>query len=291
VVMPESELELVRSFDGTYIASHVVSEEGEGLPLLVVNAVGADLSVWRSALVDVVRERRVLTWDHRGMHSSGAPAGGRLDVEAHVEDALALLDYHDIDRCALVAWSNGGRIGLELAAANPHRIAGAALVCAAYGQPFERFLRNLEPGALLPPLAGAVRIAAPLIEPLYRALVARPELPGLVRQTGLLGATADTEALVELMRAVARCDLGRLLASYEQLAGRGEDGLLARVSVPCLLVAGGRDQVITPALLREMTAALPDARLELYASAAHFLPIEFPARLSGDLRKFLAALE
>jgi 3-oxoadipate enol-lactonase len=285
------DFELVRSSDGTYVAARALSEEGPGLPLLVVNAVGADLSPWRRALTDVARTRPVVTWDHRGMHDSGPPAGGRLEPSAHAEDALAVLDHHDIGRCAAVAWSNGGRIALELAAGSPHRVAGIALVCAAYGQPFERFVSKLEPGALLPGVAGAAAHAAPLLEPAYRALAAWPELPGVLRQAGLIGPTADTEALGGLMRAVARCDLRRLLRAYEELTRWGEDGLPARTVQPALLAAGGRDQVVSLTLMRELAEALPAARLEVYDDATHFLPIEYPARLSDDLRAFLATLD
>jgi 3-oxoadipate enol-lactonase len=289
-VITPPEAELVRSLDGTYVATRVVAE-GDGLPVLLCNAIGADLSVWDGALEDVSADHPVVTWDHRGMHESGAPARGRLEPGAHVEDAVAVLDHHDLDTCCAVAWSNGARIALELAADHPHRVAGIVLVSGAYGQPLERFLRNLEPGALLPALAGVARWAAPLLEPAYRAVVERPELPGLVRQSGLLAPTADVDAVVGLLRAIARCDLGRLLRAYEQLASRGDDGLLGRAREPALLVAGARDLVVPPALMREVADSLADARLAVYEGATHLLPLEYPARLSEDIHKFVAELE
>lgn len=293
MIGPQSEpgAELVRSLDGTFVAARAVSEGDDALPLVVANAVGADLSVWRRALTDVARERLVVTWDHRGLGESGAPAGNRLDPESHADDALAVMDHFEIDRAAVIAWSNGGRIALELAASSPHRVAGLVLVCAGYGQPLERFARNLEPSALLPTLARAARLAAPLLEPAYRAAVARPELAGIIRQTRLISPSGDADALASLLRSIARSNLRRLLASYEQLAGRDENGLLARVTAPALLIAGGRDPVTTLDMMREVAEGLPTARLEVYSAATHLLPLELPGRLSDDVRPFLATLE
>jgi 3-oxoadipate enol-lactonase len=287
----EPEPELVRSLDGTFVAARMMSEGGDAPPVLVANAVGADLSVWHRALTDVARERTIVTWDHRGLGDSGAPTGKRMDPEAHADDALAVMDHFELARAAVIAWSNGGRIALELAASSPHRVAGLVLVCAGYGQPLERFARNLEPSALLPALAGVARLAAPLLEPVYRAAVARPELAGIIRQTRVVSPSGDADAFAGLLRSIARSDLRRLLAAYEQLAGRGEDGLLARVTAPALLIAGGRDAIATLPMMREVYEGLADARLEVYDEATHLLPIELPARLSDDLRPFLATLE
>lgn len=289
--MPDPDVELVRSLDGTFVAARALSTERDGLPVLVANAVGADLSLWRRALTDVARTSAVVTWDHRGLGESGTPAENRMDPEAHVDDALAVLDHFEVDQAVVVAWSNGGRIALELAASSPHRVAGLVLVCAGYGQPLERFVRNLEPSALLPALAGLARLGAPLLEPVYRAAVGRPELVGVIRQTGLIAPTGDSGALAALLRSIAANDLRRLLTAYAELAGRGEDGLLGRVTAPALVVAGGRDPIATPAMMENIAAGLADARLEIYAEATHLLPIELPARLSDDLRSFLATLE
>jgi 3-oxoadipate enol-lactonase len=289
--MPDPEAELVRSLDGTFVAGRALSDAGDGPPILVANAVGADLSLWRRALADVARTSVIVTWDHRGLGASGAPASNRMDPETHADDALAVLDHFELDQAVVVAWSNGGRIALELAASSPHRVAGLVLVCAGYGQPLERFARNLEPSALLPTLAGLARLGAPLLEPVYRAAVGRPELAGVIRQTGLIASTGDSDALAALLRSIAANDLGRLLTAYAQLAGRGEDGLLRRVTVPALVVAGGRDPIATPAMMQEIADGLADAHLEIYPEATHLLPIELPARLSDDLRAFLATLD
>lgn len=185
-----SESEVVRSFDDTRLAAYRMGAD-DGVPLLLVNAIGADLRAWRRVLVDVVRERPVIAWDHRGLHGSGRPVSGRLDVTAHTEDGIAVLDHFGVRQCAVLGWSSGTRIALELAGRYPDMVRALILVSGAQGNPLSALLR-LELGAALPRLAMAARVVAGPIGAGFRKLAQRPELPGLVRQSGMVGATADT---------------------------------------------------------------------------------------------------
>ncbi|MBA2311502.1 MAG: alpha/beta hydrolase [Actinobacteria bacterium] len=282
----EPEPELVRSFDGTFLAVRSLGES-DATPVLLVNALGATFSLWRQALVDVVRERMVVTWDHRGLYDSGEPGSDRLDAGAHARDALETLDHYDIDRAVVLSWSSGTRIALELAAHHPDRVCGFVSVCGGYGQSAGKFPRGFELAALLPAAAGLVRPFAPLVQPLLRTLVQRPELAGLVRQSGLIAASADTGTLVDLVRSTAALDLGLLLAIYQAVSGDPAPGLLAEIAGPALVIAGERDPFTSRAVSEEMARTISGASLEVYEKATHYLPIEYPARLSDDLRSFL----
>lgn len=280
---------LTRSSDGTAIAARVMGG-GAGIPLLVANGIGAGLSIWRSVLARHAAERTLVTWDHRGLHGSGLPVDDRLEPARHAEDALAALDHAGVARCVVAAWSSGGRIALEIAGNHPERVAGLILVCAGYGQPLTRLL-HLEAGPLLPRVAGLAKPFAGSLQSLFGRFVARPEIAGLVRQSGFVGASADTSALVELLQDLARCDARTLLAAYEAVSGAPAPGSLARISLPALVIAGDRDRFSTLAMMRDVAAKLPAARLEVYEGATHFLPIESPARLAADIRTFCAQVE
>jgi pimeloyl-ACP methyl ester carboxylesterase len=54
------------------------------------------------------------------------------------------------------------------------------------------------------------------------------------------------------------------------------------------MVAGDRDQFTSGRMVDEVSRAIPDCRVIHYEGATHYLPLEFPARLSKDLRDFLA---
>ncbi len=282
------EVEPVQSFDGTVIAARRMGHP-DGLPLLVCPAIGAGLAMWRRALIDVARERPIVTWDLRGLHESGAPASERIDPGAHAEDAIAVLDDTGVDAFAVASWSNASRIALEVVHRYPDRAVGLVMVCGAYGYPPGRLLR-LEVTSLLPLVAGVGKHFASFFEGPLRALISRPELAGLVRQSGFVGPTADIPALVDTLKGMAECDLGRLLAVFEAVAGESGVDLLHEIHAPVLLVAGERDQFTPSKALQQMERALPNARLEVYERATHYLPIEYPGRLSDDLRKFLAEL-
>lgn len=283
--LPEPDQKTVRSFDGTLLAARRFSG-GEETPLLVSNAIGANVAAWRRSLIDVIRERPVVMWDHRGLLDSSPPASDRIDSGAHAEDAAAVLSAFDDEEVFLAGWSNGSRIAIEIAARYPERIKGMVLVCPHYGHALTRLVTHLELGAVLPSVMRVAKHFAGYLETPFRALVGRPEVTGLIRQSGLIAAVADTRGLVELLRGLASCDLRRLFATYEAVAGDSAPELLRRVQAPTLLIAGQRDVFASPAMAEDMERMIPDASLEIYEKATHYLPLEYPARLSGDMRRF-----
>ena len=286
----EHEPELVRSFDGTQLAARRMGE-GDGTPLLVSNAVGASLAVWRRALIDIARERPIIAWDHRGLHESAPPNSDRIDPGAQAEDAMAVLDHFGVERFVAASWSNGTRIALEIAHRYPEAMAALTIVSGGYGHPLGRVVRHLEIASLLPTFAGIAKHFASFIEGPFRGLASRPEIAGLIRQSGLIGATADTSALVDLFRGMAACDTRTLLATYEAVAGDSAPELLGDVQAPTLIIVGERDPFTPRRVSEEMVRAIPGARLEVYERATHYVPIEYPAKLSDDLRAFWKDLD
>ncbi|MGH2736201.1 MAG: alpha/beta fold hydrolase [Actinomycetota bacterium] len=282
----EHEPDLVAAFDGTLVAGRRMGSP-EGTPILIAPGVGSSLAIWRRALAELVRKHSLVTWDLRGLHESGRPRTDRLDSAAHAEDAMAIANFYEIERFSLAAWSSGARIALEIAHSYPERVAMIVLVCGAYGYPITRVLRNLEAVALLPSLAGVAKHFSSYVGGLFRTFAARPELPGLVRQSGLVGPTADVSAMVDFIRDMASCDTELLLQIFEAVAGDPVPELLDEIEGPTLIVAGARDQFTPMAQVEDMTRLIPGSHLEIYDGATHYLPIEFPARLADDIERWL----
>ena len=280
--------QIVSSFDSTLLAVRR-SGEGEGTPLLAIPAIGATMVAWAPALVDVGRERPVVSWDLRGLHDSGPPASDRLDAGAHAEDAIAALEHFDVDRFLLAAWSSGSRIALEIVHRYPERVAALAIVSGGSGHSLGRLVRYLEAQSALPLLASAAKHFSYPLQLALQALAGRPEIGGIIRQSGMIAATADTSALVALLRGVAECDLKILLNVFEEVAGDDGSQLLPTIEAETLLVVGERDQFTPRRMMEQMARSIPRARLEVYERATHYLPIEYPARLGDELRRFWRA--
>ncbi|MDQ3981077.1 MAG: alpha/beta hydrolase [Actinomycetota bacterium] len=279
---------MARSFDGTSLAVRAMGV-GDGLPLLIANGIGANLAVWRRTLYDLASERPIVTWDHRGLFESKPPASDRRDAAAHAEDAIAAADHAGLDRFALVSWSSGGPIALQVAHRHPDRVASLVLVNAGYGHPAARLLRHLELTSALPMLAGVAKHFSSRLQGPFRSFVSRPTIAGIVRQSGLVGPSADIPALVDFLQGMASCDLRNLLEIYEEVAGESSASVLASVEAPVLLVAGSKDPFTPVSMMQEMERTIPDARLEVYDRATHYLPLEHPARLREDLKGFVDA--
>lgn len=275
----------VPSFDGTRIAVYRFGS-GSLMPVLIANAVGANLAVWRDVLPALAERRAVITWDLRGLLESGPPASDRIDPGAHAEDAMAALDAFGIERMVMASWSNGSRIALEIAARYPERVAALAIVCGGYGQSPARLVTRQEPLALLPTAAGVIKHFAPLFGGVLRSVAYRREITALIRHSGLVAASADVGALADLLRGFASCDPKRLLATYEAVAGAHAPELLGAVQSRTQVLAGDRDPFTTTAMAWETADSIPGAGLTVYRGATHYLPLEFPTRLAGDLEGF-----
>lgn len=283
-------LELVPSFDGTEVAVRS-SLSGEKTPVLVVNAVGATLAIWRQTLAALAPQRPWIAWDLRGLLDSLPPRTDRMDPAAHARDAIAALDRVGVGDFVVASWSNGSRIAFEIAAAYPGRVRALAVVNGGYGQSLAALVKNLEPASVLPLLAGVAKHFPAPVGVVFRQLVARPELAGLIRQSGLAGPAADPAFLIEMLRAMAQCDTRMLLATYEAVAGSSAVELLPSVHASTLLIAGGRDRISPGHIVEEIQAAIPRALVQVYEDATHYLPLEYPDRLAASLSAFFSEVD
>ncbi len=145
----------VSSSDGTDIAYHVV---GEGAPVLLANGLGGSWKAWTHQITYFQDRCRFVSWDYRGLYRSGPPADAdALTVEDQVDDALAVLDAEGVEQTAILGWSMGVQVALELYRRAPDRVKALVLINGVAGRPWETAFNVPQLGALIPAILGAVR--------------------------------------------------------------------------------------------------------------------------------------
>ena len=85
-------------------------------PLLLSSGLGGSASYWQPNLTALAEHFRVIVYDHRGTGRSRRALTEETSIGAMGEDAIALLDALQIDRCDFVGHAIGGMIGLVAAA-------------------------------------------------------------------------------------------------------------------------------------------------------------------------------
>lgn len=276
---------IVDSFDGTRIAAHHLPGAA-GDPILLVNAIGPDLSAWRLVAAELAASRSMLAWDYRGLHGSSGPASPRMGPAAHAEDAIAVADDAGAETFDIAAWSTGTRVAIEIARAHPDRVRSVVIVAGGFGRGFRGLFRYFEVSSLFPLGARLGKRFASSLQGPFRTFVERPEIAGVVRQSGIIGPTADVEALVEVLQSLAASDLRALFETYDEVVSDPDPSILGQVEAPVLLVVGKRDRFTTMGMADEMLAKLPDAEKVVYEKGTHFIPIEYPQRLAADMTGF-----
>jgi pimeloyl-ACP methyl ester carboxylesterase len=267
---------MVTSRDGTTIA---YDREGRGPVVILVNgALGDRKLARRFKLMARISERlsprfTVINYDRRGRGESGESAP--FAVEREVEDIAALIEAEG-GRAALFGFSSGGALALRAAGAG----VGVEKV-AVYEVPF-----MVDRDEKRPPADYGKRL-----DELIRAGDRNGAVKHFMRSA--MGMPAPVVAIMRLMPAWKDMAANAQTLPYDW-AALGEHnmqgdplrtGEFASITVPALVVYGGK----SPANLRKgsvaLAAVLPDARLRLLEGISHNLKVEAIAPL---LEEFLA---
>jgi 3-oxoadipate enol-lactonase len=240
-----------------------------GAPWLVFsNSLMTDLTLWDEQVAAFGERFRILRYDQRGHGGTEVPAGP-ADFDRLAQDLAGLLDAFEIASAVVVGISMGAVTALRLAQQHPARV---------------RALVLSDGNAATPPNGAAawderIRIAAlggmaALVEP----TVGRWFTPASLAEGGA--------GLAKVRSMIRRTPFDGFLLGAKALQSFDFRAGLPGIACPSLLTAGTEDGVL-PKVMREMAAAMPDARFEAIEAAGHLPNIEQPAAFDRVLSAFL----
>jgi pimeloyl-ACP methyl ester carboxylesterase len=222
---------------------------GEGEPVLLIHGGLGHTDIWGFQVPALAADHQVIVADSRGHgRSTGSEQFG---YELMADDYLALLDHLGIDQVALVGWSDGGIIGLDIAIRHPERLSG-----------LYAFAANYVPEGIKETVG---------TDPIFGAYIERASAD----YTRLSPTPGEFDPFVE--------QISQMWASQPNYSKEQ----LQAIPVRTVIFSGEHDEAIKLAHTEEMAELIPNARLEIMKDASHFAMWQQPEAFNASVLAFL----
>jgi pimeloyl-ACP methyl ester carboxylesterase len=256
---------------------------GQGPAILMMNGLGPSWQVWNRQLAHFGDRYRFVGWDYRGLYRDQAPAHS-VGPARHAADALEVLEQEGLDRAAVIAWSFGVPVALELFRLAPQRLVSLVFVNGAANVQWTAAsagLRRVYPGLLK---AGG---RAPGVLPAaLSGWLASPEAFAWGRRLGLLGGELDQEAYARVAERLTQLDLHHYFEGLRALAAHDASDVLARIDLPTLVIGSDRDPLVSRAGLEQLVQGVAGAQYLQLPGAAHFVMLDHAQHVNLRIEKF-----
>jgi pimeloyl-ACP methyl ester carboxylesterase len=223
---------------------------GSGLPVVMLHGGLANSNYWGNQVPALAQNYQVIVIDSRG-HGRSTRSAAPYGYELMASDVLGVMDKLNLQKAAIVGWSDGAIVGLSLAMNHPDRVARLFA-----------FAANSDP-------SGVKDVDK---SPVFTEFIKRGE-----KEYEALSATPkDYKKFVE--------EIGAMWAKQPNWTKAD----LARIKVPTWIVDGDHDEAIHRANTELMADAIPNAGLLLQPEVSHFSMLQAPDQFTADVIRFLS---
>ena len=246
---------VVASVDGVPLNVYAAGQGDE--TVVLVPACGMPAVLAESWIRFLARNRRVLTWESRGLFGDvGADREHATSVSAQVADLYAVMDHGGVATAHVIGLCDGAVIALAAAAQRPERVASLSLWHGAYGFADGASVTKHQAGLIeLTTTAGRSRDVARSVHAAFC-------------QIGLTDTPADVAHLVLYPYATPEL-FYRYCLLNTGISSADVDRYVDRVHQPTLVVTSADDTVAHPDGSRRVAAALPNGRLRVETHGDH----------------------
>jgi pimeloyl-ACP methyl ester carboxylesterase len=251
-----------------------VEQAGHGPDVLLIGGLGDTVESWQFQLDGLADRYRLTAFDNRGAGRTAMP-DGPVSVEAMADDAAGVLRALDVRSAHVAGFSGGSLIAQELALRHPGL--ARSLVLQSTWAAMDQYFRSW--GLFVRWLVEIAPSERAFLEGFFLDIyTARAHNEGTVDQI--------IEEVLAFPHKQATEDLQRSLDAFMD---HDATGRLPEISVPTLVLAGGRDSTSRPELGREVAELIPGARFAVMEEEAHQpfqeVPDEWNARVDAFWRE------
>ena len=230
---------------------YAIFGSGHGSPVLLLHGGLANSDYWGDVVPRLARTHQVIVIDSRG-HGRSAHDTQTLSYKLMATDAVALLDELNIDKVAVVGWSDGAITALQIAMQRPERVTRVFA-----------FAANSDPSGVLDVRAN----------PVFKAFITRAGQE-YAHLSPTPGDYAGFDAAVE-----------KLWADQPHFSAAQLGGL----HLPVWIADGDHDEAIKRSDTDYMAQAIPNAREAILPGVSHFAVLQNPELFADMVERFLSA--
>ncbi len=224
---------------------------GQGDPILLIHGGLANADDWANQVIALSKSHEVIVADSRG-HGRSTRTADPIGYDLMASDYLALLDYLKIRKTALVGWSDGGIIGIDIALHHPERLTKL--------------------------FAQAANVTTDGVKP---DTMQTPTFSGFVAKAGedykrMSPTPGDYAAFV--------AEINKMWDTEPNWTKEQ----LSKIRVPTAIVLGDHDEAIKRDHTEYMASAIPGAKLIILKDVSHFAMLQDPEGYNKAIVGFLA---
>lgn len=224
---------------------------GSGAPVLLIHGAFGWGDCWASEVIDLSKDYQAIVADTRG-HGRSTYDDQTLSYELLTDDYVALLDDLGIDKAAIVGWSDGAIIAINMAMRYRQRVTKVFAQAA-----------NVSLDGILPTASD---------DPTPQGYVARSKVvyerisPTPDRFDDFMGRVAE------------------MLSTQPNWT----DDQLSAITTPISVVVGDHDEIIKRSHTDHIAEVIPGARKVILKDVSHFAALQDPVGYVAAVRAFLA---
>jgi pimeloyl-ACP methyl ester carboxylesterase len=222
---------------------------GKGQPVILLHGGLANSNYWGNLAPALSGEYQVIVMDSRG-HGRSTRNSEQIGYDLMASDVLALMDFLKVEKAALVGWSDGAIIGLDIAIHHPERLTKLFA-----------FAANSDPDA----------VADISNSPVFNTYLDRAK----TEYKSLSPTPNDYDAF-----------MAQVTKMWEtQPHFSAED--LKSIRTPTWIVDGDHDEAIKRTNTLYMADQIPGSGLLIQPRASHFSFLQDAAQFNADVLRFL----
>jgi pimeloyl-ACP methyl ester carboxylesterase len=246
---------------------------GAGDPIIMIMGYGGSMDLWSARLLQILSaSHHLFIFDNRGMgHSTSSDM--EYSIPLFATDTLGLMDACGIDRAAVLGWSMGAEVALQLAISHPERVGSLILISGSPGGTEQvvpdadvlRRLTNTSGGFL----ARGLRLISLLFPSAW--LNAHPALWSYFPVNATV---APHERSQRQLKAIE---------DWEGAASR-----LGDILCPTLIITGSEDVVFPTQNSVLLAGGIHGSRLIQFPEGGHGVMFQYPDKIGEEIDAFTA---